>query len=278
MRYILLFLIFSLTACSATVDGANSVKIIAHRGDSSYAPEHTLAAYELAKEQGADYIELDLGMTKDGQLIAIHDDTVDRTTNGHGRVNSFSLLEIKKLDAGSWFNEKFPDKAKESYSGMKILTIEEVINKYGSSINYYIEIKKPNEYPGMIDELLRVLKSHKLISYGGTRGKVIIESFNSDSLKYIHNKYPNILLIQLGNFSTKEQLLEIAAYADGVGPSFSKMTKELVEEAHKKGLIVHCWTIDQQDDLKKLLEWDVDGVFTNNVRVAKKVIMGVNNL
>lgn len=270
MRYIFILLVFCLTSCSGTVDGSRVVTIIAHRGASSDAPEHTIAAYEMAKKIGADYIELDLGMTKDGKLIAIHDNTLDRTTNGKGKVNSQTLSQIKQLDAGSWFNQQFPNKAKEKYNGLHIPTLEEVIHKFGTTINYYIEVKKPNEYPEMTKELLKVLKSHHLVGNKAASGKVIIESFDSDSLKYIHKKYPNLFLIQLGD-SHKMNLTEIATYADGVGPNFFTMDKGFVEKAHKKGLIVHCWTVDKEDEMKRLIDWGVDGIFTNDVRLAKKL-------
>jgi len=86
----------------------NKTLNVAHRGASGYAPEHTLLSYELGESMKGDYIEIDLQMTKDGELIAMHDETLDRTTNGTGLVKDYTLEEIKQLDAGSWFNEKYP--------------------------------------------------------------------------------------------------------------------------------------------------------------------------
>ncbi|MDR6998849.1 glycerophosphodiester phosphodiesterase family protein [Neobacillus niacini] len=274
MKSILIVLVLCFTLFSGTAKAAgttnNKVLIIAHRGDSGYAPEHTMAAYNLAKEQGTDYIELDLGLTKDEHLIAIHDDTIDRTTLGSGLVNSLTLSEISLLNAGSWFNEKFPDKAKQEYNGLKIPTLEDVINHFGTSINYYIEIKNPEEYPGITDNLLKVLESHQLIGNNAIRGKVIIESFDRNSLKMIHKKYPNLVLIQLGDYPEEMNLAEIATYADGVGPNYSTMKKEFVENAHKNHLLVHCWTVNNETDMKKLISWGIDGFFTNYVDIGKK--------
>src|SRR5699024_5441969 len=102
--------------------------VIAHRGASGYEPEHTMSAYELAIEQGADYIEQDLQLTKDGHLICMHDTTVDRTTNGTGNVSDLTLAQIKQLDAGN---------------GQQVPTLDEVITRFGDSTKYYIETKRP---------------------------------------------------------------------------------------------------------------------------------------
>jgi glycerophosphoryl diester phosphodiesterase len=271
-----LTLIFSIGFYSKTVYGADTskknIQVIAHRGDSGNAPEHTMEAYELARKLGADYIEIDLGMTKDGQLIVIHDDTVDRTTNGKGMVSSLTLSQIKGFDTGSWFNKQFPDKAKPQYIGLKIPTLEEIIHQYGDTINYYIEIKKPEDHPSMTDELLKLLKSHHLIEENTQRGKVIIESYDSDSLKYIHSKYPNLLLIQLGSPSDRMNFLEISKYANGVGPEFSALNKEFIDKAHSQGLVVHCWTVNNTKDMEKMIDWGVNGIFTDYVGLAVKLV------
>lgn len=258
----------------AVVTAANSsegnVKIIAHRGASGYAPEHTMAAYQLAVEQGADYLEMDLHMTKDGQLIAIHDDTVDRTTNGHGKVNELTLSDIKQLDAGSWFNRRYPEKAKPHYRRQTIPTLAEVIGKYGDSLNYYIEIKTPLPFPEMADELLKVLRLHQLIGRDGARGQVIVESFHTDSLKYLRQKAPELVLIQLGDDPETMNLAKIAQYADGVGPNYLNTKQEFIKNAHTRGLLVHCWTVNNETDMIKLMNWNVDGLFTNYVDKARK--------
>ncbi len=275
MRF--LFLLFvCLTVYSETVNGAikdgKRVQIIAHRGASADAPEHTMAAYELARKLGADYLELDLGMTSDGHLVAIHDDIIDRTTNGKGKVNSLTLSEIKQLDAGSWFNSKFPEKASPAYSGLSIPTVEEVFEHFGTSINYYIEIKKPEEYPGMTDQLLHALDTHHLIGKLAQPGKVIIESFDSESLKYIHKKHPNLVLIQLGFLPKQMNLSKIAEYADGVGPEFITLDKGFVKNAQSLGLLVHCWTVNNEVEIRKMIDIGVDGIFTNDVGLANKMV------
>ena len=107
-------------------------------------------------------LKLDLQMTKDGQLIAMHDEKVDRTTDGTGNVKDMTLAEIKKLDAGSWFNETYPQYANPEYEGLQVPTLEEVFQKFGKNNSYYIETKSPKIYPGMEKELLRLVDKYKI--------------------------------------------------------------------------------------------------------------------
>lgn len=159
--------------------------IIGHRGASGYAPEHTIESYQLAKRMGADYLEIDLQETKDGILVAMHDSKVDRTTDKTGFVKEYTLKELKKLDAGSWFNEENPDKANENYKGLQVPTLEEVFNEFGDHENYYIEIKSPEENKGIEKKLITILEKHHLIGNQSSNGKVIIQSFSEESLKNI---------------------------------------------------------------------------------------------
>ncbi|WP_237150272.1 glycerophosphodiester phosphodiesterase family protein [Planococcus maritimus] len=171
--------------------------LIAHRGASAIAPEHTLASYQLAMDMNADYIEIDLQTTKDGVLVAFHDDTVDRTTDGSGRVADMDLADIKKLDAGSWFNAENPDRAKEEYVGIQVPTLEEIFKAFGDSANYYIETKQPDQSEGMEEKLLELLNQFELLEESQPKGKVIVQSFSADSLKAIHQLDEDIPLIQL---------------------------------------------------------------------------------
>src|SRR5690625_6549655 len=119
----------------------------------------------------ADYIEIDLQMTKDGVSIAMHDETVDRTTSGTGDVTDITLAEIKQLDAGAWFNTMYPDQADQADVGLEVPTLEEIIDEHGRGSRYYIETKSPDVYPGIEEELLRILHKHKLIELNGPSSK-----------------------------------------------------------------------------------------------------------
>lgn len=241
---------------------------VAHRGASGYAPEHTLLSYELGEAMKGDYIEIDLQMTKDGELIAMHDETLDRTTNGTGLVKDYTLEEIKQLDAGSWFNEKYPSYAKEEYAGLKVPTLEEIFRKFGSGERYYIETKSPEVYPGMEEKLLKVLKEYKLTGTNVPSSKVLIQSFSPESLKKVHALNPDIPLVQLLWYDeaaviTDNELEEYKKYSIGLGMNFDKIDEAYVQRVREHDLLIHPYTVNQKEDMRKLLDWGVTGMFTN---------------
>ncbi|RFU69005.1 glycerophosphodiester phosphodiesterase [Peribacillus saganii] len=246
----------------------NKVLNISHRGASGHAPEHTLLAYELGEKMKGDYIEVDLQMTKDGELIAMHDETLDRTTNGTGLVKDYTLAEVKQLDAGSWFNEKYPELAKEEYVGLQVPTLEEVIETFGKGNRYYIETKSPEVYPGMEEKLLEVLKKYGLSGKKAASGKVLIQSFSSDSLKIVHELDPQIPLVQLLWYDhaagiTDAELNSYKEYSIGVGMNFDMLDKAYVQKVRQHGLEIHPYTVNEKDDMHRLIDWGVTGLFTN---------------
>ncbi|HCV53401.1 MAG TPA: glycerophosphodiester phosphodiesterase [Exiguobacterium sp.] len=259
----------------------NRIINVAHRGASGYAPEHTMPAYEMGhKTFKADYIEIDLQMTKDGQLIAMHDETVDRTTNGTGAVKDKTLAEIKKLDAGSWFNEANPTLAKKSYVGLKVPTLQEVLSKYGKHANYYIETKSPEVYPGKEQKLLDVLKQNGLSSNKVKPGQVLIQSFSEASLQKVRAIDPNVPLVQLMEANevkalTDERLTAIRQYAVGVGPSFKALTRENVAAIRAHDLLLHPYTVNEKADMVRMLDYGVTGVFTNYADRFNDVVKGL---
>ncbi|MFL6561839.1 MAG: glycerophosphodiester phosphodiesterase family protein, partial [Bacillus sp. (in: firmicutes)] len=254
------------------------VAVIAHRGASAYGPEHTLAAYNQAIKMHADYVELDLQMTKDGHLIAMHDETLARTTNAKQlypdrapwKVKDFTLKEIKRLDAGSWFNATNPSMARHEYKRQTVPTLEEAVqfvkHKGHGKAGLYIETKAPNVYPGMEEKLVNVLKDYKVLD----DKKLFLESFSEDSLRKLKALAPQVKLIQLysTNMLTGKDVYQefklAAEYAAGVGPSKDLVVPKLMEAAHQNQLLVHPWTVNSQDDLVSMLSLGVDGEFTNN--------------
>lgn len=198
--------------------------VIAHRGASFDAPEETIPSYTLARELGADYVEMDIQRTKDGVLIALHDDTLERTTNiadvfpGRAKdpLSSFTLDEIKRLDAGSWFNKAHPERARASYAGLKILTLDEVIDIAEGGKNkpgLYIETKVPAQFPGIEEDLKKKLEQRGWLSQRPAAekghvnvahmpGRVILQTFEKPSLELLQKEMPNtpkILLLWLGD-------------------------------------------------------------------------------
>ena len=252
---------------------------IAHRGASGYAPEHTLYSYDKShNELGASYIEIDLQMTKDGHLVAMHDETVDRTTNGTGRVDSYTLEELKKLDAGSKFNEQHPEYADEQYKGAEVPTLDEILDRYGTDANYYIETKSPDVYPGMEEKLLDTLdKHHMLTNQSLKNGHVMIQSFSQASLEKMHNLNSDVPLVRLldkGELPnlTDQDLESIKNTAIGVGPEYSDLTKDNVQHLKEMGFLVHPFTVNNKADMERLNSYGVDGVFTNYADVYKQVV------
>lgn len=244
------------------INQSTHIKNIAHRGASAYAPEHTIAAYTLGQQLKGDYIEIDLQMTKDGYLVAMHDETLNRTTNGTGLVKEHTLEEIKQLNAGSTYNKKYPNLAKKEYENAKVPTLEEVIEVFGHDANYYIETKSPDEYPEMEEKLLEIINHYEI------QDKVIIQSFSEESLQKLHSLHVNMPLVQLLSYKKAVQLTELEikkykTYCIGLGMNYKYIDSAYVKKIKKHGLEVHPFAVDNEQDMKKLLLWGVDGMFTN---------------
>jgi glycerophosphoryl diester phosphodiesterase len=267
------------TVSAASTLPAPDKKIInvAHRGASGHAPEHTLLAYELGLEMKADAIEIDLQMTEDGVLIAMHDTIVNRTTNGTGFVAQMTIEEIKQLDAGSWFNTRYPEKAKDDFIGLQVPTLEEIFQRFGRSTNYYLETKSPALYPGMEEELLRLMDKYNLIGGDVQSSKVLIQSFFPESLKLIHEKNPNVPLVHLLSQPTlgtgaAAELGIIKEYAIGVGVNLSRIDEDYVKQARTEGLKILPYTVNTKGKMRRALEWGVTGVFTDYPDLFREVI------
>ena len=226
-----------------------SFMLIGHRGATGYAPEHSMRGYHMAIDKGADYIELDLQLTKDNKLLCMHDSTLDRTTTGTGLIQDKTLAEIQS-----------------SYTlkeGDEIPSLEDVLKEFGNSVKYYIETKRPFDM-NMDKELLKQLKNYKLIGFGTQKFGVIIQSFAKESLINIKNQYSNIPLVYLSNTFTESYIQEAFDndfYA--VAPKYTTITKSLVDNAHSKGLKVHTWTVNSTVDMRDMENKGVDGIFTN---------------
>lgn len=236
---------------------------VSHRGASGHAPEHTILSYKMGEKMQGDYIEIDLQMTKDGHLIAMHDEKVDRTTDGTGYVKDMTLTEIKELDAGSWFNEAYPEYAKKQYEGLEVPTLEEVFERLGKNNNYYIETKSPDIYPGMEKELLRLIDKYNI-----NKDTLLVQSFSPDSLKIMHELDPTVKLVQLISYRsyatiTDEQIAQVKEYAMGVGPNHTYLNEEYIQKVVNSGLEIHPYTVNNKERMEQLIEWGVTGMFTN---------------
>lgn len=268
--------------------------LIAHRGASFDAPEHTLAAYDLALKHGADFVEPDLQITKDGVLVCLHDATLERTTDARtkfpdrGRevkgkktwpVADFTLAEVKTLDAGSWKGPKF--------AGERVPTFQEMIDRVKGKAGIIPETKAPEEYEklglGMEKLVMEVLRANGLDRPGADpKTPVVVQSFSADSLKRLRKEYgctlPLVYLIDSpkSEDATAEGLKKVRAFTDGVGPGKAVVLARpgLVADAHALGLSVTVWTFrsgktgdfpDVRAEMRHFLsELKVDAVITDN--------------
>jgi len=232
---------------------------IAHRGASGHAPENTLAAFDKAVEMKADFFELDVQMSKDGHLVVIHDTTVDRTTDGTGRVKDLTLEELKRLDAGSWFGPEF--------AGERIPTLEEVLDRYRGKIGILIEIKEPSLYPGIEEKVAKALEERNM--HRPKNGKVIVQSFGHETVKNFHRILPSVpvgVLLSYGDYPdgvTDEELAAFADYADYVNPSQLLVDENLVRRIHSLGMKITPYTIRTQEEADRMIAAGVDGIITD---------------
>jgi glycerophosphoryl diester phosphodiesterase len=248
--------------------------VIAHRGASGHAPEHTLAAYDLAVRMGADVLEPDLQMTADGHLVAFHDGALDRTARGSGGlctgpVRARTLTQLRGCEVGSWFNDRNPDRADPAFEGLRIPTLDELFGRYGASVRWYPETKSPEEAPGMEEALLALLDRHDLRDRAVSDGLVLIQSFSADSLRRLRALDPGLPLVQLlprGSVTpdTLDTVLdEVAGWARGVGPNHALVDEAFMTAARARGLFVHPWTVNDPADMDRLLALGVDGIFSD---------------
>ncbi len=255
---------------AATID--RPMLLIAHRGASGLAPEHTLASFDLAVEIGADYLEQDLQQTRDGVLVILHDDTLDRTARGpadscRGLVREKTLAQLESCDFGSWFVEKHPETAGR-FDRQGILTLEALIDRFGSGVRYYIETKNPEEAPGMEESLLAILSRRGLLEDRGEPPRVFLQSFSTRSLRDLAARAPTTARLQLLDRRSlrapyDEAVAKIATYADGIGPHFSDVDRALVEVAHRHGLEVHAYTVNDPGEMQRLIGLGVDAIFSD---------------
>lgn len=277
--------------------------VIAHRGLSSWAPEETRPAYLLARAIGADYLEADVQRTRDGVLIALHDETLARTTNvaavfperqDRGPA-AFTWDELQKLDAGSWWNAAHPDRARPSYAGLRILRIEELLELAaggrtdGADLPHapglYLETKDPEKYPGYEGELVALLRARGWLEPSpGAAARVIFQSFDAASLSRLRAlapATPRVLLVEhppgtkaadRSKADWDALLRQAQELAAGLGPSGYEGMPWHTGPAHRAGLFVHHYTINQPWQLRLLRQLGSDGVFTDAADRAREVL------
>ena len=235
-------------------------RIQAHRGASGYAPENTLPAFQMAVDMGADGIECDIHYSKDGHFVVCHDATIDRTSDGEGAITDLTLAEIKSHDFGVKFSEKF--------KGTVAPTLEEMLDVVKNMNVINIEIKKFRENTDnseILDRFYEILKAYGVIE------NTIVSSFDAGILKLLKERHPDIYTC----FLYSERKLA-AAFSESIGcsavhPYFGKLAPASIRSAHKRGMQVNCWTVNKEEDIRRMIRYGCDGIITNYPDIAIRV-------
>jgi len=240
--------------------------VIAHQGGDDLWPGDTLYAFERSVELGVDVLEMDVHSTNDGVLVLIHDSTVDRTTNGVGAVNSFTLGELQKLDAGyDWSRDEgatYPYRDQ----GIAIPTLKDVFEAF-PDIRMNIEIKQ--DTPSITRPFCEIIREY------GMQEKVLVASFKPNALEEFRENCPEVATSSHEDEVRTFVYLNLAFLGDTFKPGFSAvqvpeessgitiLTQRFVNVAHRKGLEVHVWTVDEIDDMKRMIDLGLDGIITD---------------
>jgi glycerophosphoryl diester phosphodiesterase len=250
-------------------------RVMAHRGASGEAPENTIPAFDKAVEQDADILEMDVHMTSDGHVVVCHDLTVDRTTNGTGAIAAMTLAELQQLDAGYRFTSDgatFPFRG----AGVRIPTLEEVLDRY-PNVPVNIDIKANGAE--VVERTCQILRARKRFE----QKTVLLASFSHAAMKVIRRVAPDALT-SLSVKETRQFMLRcwlLLPRFRSSGRAFQVpvwkvllpiVTRRFVKLAHRFGVEVHTWTIDNEKQMRRLLDIGVDGLFTNFPARARKVI------
>ncbi len=230
--------------------------IIAHRGSSAHAPENTLAAFTLAADQGADAVELDVTLTRDGQVVVIHDDTLERTTNGHGRVDQLLYAEVNQYDAGVKFNGKF--------TGECVPLLSQVFDVVGQRVLINVEIKNTTiRSTGIEAKVIDLIRRYGLIE------RVIVSSFNPLALITIKRTEPRLAcgLIYSPDepiYLSRAWLAPLIPHLDARHPRADTVTPEIVKHIHARGQKISVWTVLEAAEVRALTAAGVDGLIGND--------------
>jgi glycerophosphoryl diester phosphodiesterase len=236
--------------------------VFAHRGVSAHAPENTLSAFKQALDLKADGIELDVSLTADGHVVVIHDGVIDRTTNGTGNVKDLKLDELRQYDAGSWFDPKF--------KGQTIPTLDEVLNLVGEKLFTNIELKNLNApFDQLSEKTCKIVKDH------GLTNRVIFSSFNPWALVEAHRHLPEVprgLLLPPGRLG-KVFKIAFGWWVDyqSLHPHYPAVTPQMIRQANNKGFKVLAYTVNQPEDMARLMKLGIDGIITDDPGLAMKV-------
>ncbi|AKJ13856.1 glycerophosphodiester phosphodiesterase [Streptomyces incarnatus] len=251
--------------------------VIAHRGASAYAPENTLASIDKAARLGFSWVENDVQRTKDGELVVIHDDSLQRTTNveqvfpgrAPWKVKDFTAAEIARLDAGSWYSP--------AYAGTRVPTLKQYMRRIEHNHEkLLLEIKNPELYPGIEQQTLKLLGNEGWLDQKHLN-RLVVQSFSADSIRTVHQLKPAITTGYLGS-PTATQLHQYARFTDLVNPSYASLSTayvtavHAVDGPHGRPLRVFAWTVNDASTACKVAGYGVDGIITNKPDVVRAAL------
>jgi glycerophosphoryl diester phosphodiesterase len=217
-----------------------AAEVVAHRGASAYAVENTFAAYDLALAQGADVLELDVRAAADGQLVLVHDPTLERTAGDPRRVEQLTRAALDGLD-----------------EPMRPAGLEAFLERYAAVARLLIDLKEPT--PAWEGAIIEAIERH------GLRGRVVVQSFDLEALRRLHGAAPwqPFAPLVARDVAPMDVLAAAAPFAEGIGPWHGAVDAALVDAAHAAGLMVRPWTVDDPAEMRRLLELGVDAIVTN---------------
>ena len=257
--------------------------VVAHRGASAHRAEHTLAAYALAIEQGADGLECDVRLTRDGHLVCVHDRRVDRTSTGRGVVSTLTLDEMSTLDYGSWHTE-LPDHADElvrtrrSVPEEGVLTLDALLgliaDRPGTTL--FVETKHPVRYGGLVEaKLAAALARHGLATpRSKEESPVVMMSFSARAVRRFHEYAPALPTVLLHRSSAilGDGSLPLAADYTGPGIDVLRADPDYVRRSARRGHLTYCWTVDDPADIALCREAGVRFIATNRPATTRAVL------
>lgn len=243
--------------------------VVAHRGASADRPEHTLAAYELALQEGADGVECDVRLTRDGHLVCVHDRRVDRTSSGTGLVSEMTLAELRALDFGSWHASCKPGDGEDVRGLLTLQDLVELVLDWHRPVKLFIETKHPVRYGALVEnKVLALLHRYGIAAPASADlSRAVVMSFSAAAVWRVRRAAPMLPTVLLGE--TSRYLGGSAATTVGataVGPSIMTLREhpELVDRAAAQGRALYCWTVDHYEDVRYCRDLGVAWVATNH--------------
>lgn len=259
-------LLMSTRGSTTSSSSRPSARVIAHRGASGLAPENTMAAFRVAVDMGVDTLEMDVRSTADGVLVVLHDESVDRTTNGSGLVCELLYHDVSQLDAGYWWTndggKSFPYRG----MGIRIPSLEEVLVSF-PKIRLNIDLAQWK--PSIVERFAQLIQSHD------AEARVVAGSFNNETTKQLRSLMPEVALIGSRSevvtfyllfwlrldrfFKSKAAIFQLPEHRRGI----RVVSPRFIEAMHRRNLQLDVWTINDEADMQRLLSWGVDGIITD---------------